>query len=251
MSTSTTKTIAIFGATGGTGLATLTRALAAGLNVNVLARTASKLSSLSEKYPNLNIIQGDIRNVLAIKQALVHNGHIVDIVVSAIGMALRRQGLRFTSDDIHICEEGTRCILQARSELESEGVKGLTGGPRMVILSTTGISDKGRDIPIAMIPMYHWVLSVPHADKKKLEDMMISGEGKNRKWVLIRPSFLADGPAKGLQDIRVSVEIPGAKREDVAIGYTIRREDVGEWIVESCVKGEEGKWDGKIVTLTY
>lgn len=171
--------------------------------------------------------------------------------MSAIGMVLRREGLKFTGTDIHICEEGTRSILQALSELEKEGVESPIGGPRIVLLSTTGISDKGRDIPIAMIPLYHWMLSVPHEDKKKMEDVMVNGEGKNRKWVLIRPSFLGDGEGKGLQNVRVSAEIAGAKREEVAIGYAIRREDVGEWIVESCAKGRDGTWDGKIVTLTY
>lgn len=82
-----------------------------------------------------------------------------------------------------------------------------------MLLSTTGISDQGHDIPIAMMPMYHWMLSVPHADKKKMEELMIRGEGKDRKWVIIRPSYLWDGEGKGLEKIRVSTETPGAPFE--------------------------------------
>jgi len=51
MSSSQKATLAIFGAASGTSLAVLKNALAAGHEVNVLARTPSKLSSLSSTYP--------------------------------------------------------------------------------------------------------------------------------------------------------------------------------------------------------
>ena len=85
---------------------------------------------------------------------------------------------------------------------------------------------------------------------------MIHGEGKTRKWVMIRPSFLWDGESKGIGTIRSSTETPGASPEkkqdgDVAVGYVIHREDVGLWIVEECIKGDASKWHGTMVTLTY
>ncbi len=66
--------------------------------------------------------------------------------------------------------------------------------------------------------------------------------------------------------MRVSAEKPGegktgykkqrkgeGKDEKVAIGYTISREDVGEWIVKNCVVEEREwrNWSGRFVTLTY
>lgn len=257
MATSTQKTVAIFGATGGTGLAALKLALRAGNTVNVLARTPSKLANLSFQYPNLNIIKGDIRDIPAIKSTLTANNRVVDVVVSAIGMVIEMKGLGFVSKDPTICYDGTKAILFALTQLETEKTVAIpAGGPEFVLLSTTGISEKGRDIPIAMMPMYHWMLSVPHKDKKQMEDLMINGEGKGRKWVMIRPSFLWDGESKGLQKIRTSTETPGApletrRAEGVAVGYVIHREDVGLWIVEECVKNDGAKWHGKMVTLTY
>lgn len=257
MSTSTQKTVAIFGATGGTGLASLKLALKAGHEVNVLARTPSKLSDLSSQYSNLNVVKGDIRDIASIKSTLILNNRVVDVVVSAIGMVIERVGLGYSSRDPTICEEGTKAILSAVSQLEKEKTVPVpVGGPVFVLLSTTGISDKGRDIPIAMMPMYHWMLSVPHKDKKKMEETMIHGEGKTRKWVMIRPSFLWDGESKGIGKIRSSTETPGASPEkkqdgDVAVGYVIHREDVGLWIVEECIKGDASKWHGTMVTLTY
>jgi hypothetical protein len=100
------------------------------------------------------------------------------------------------------------------------------------------------------------MLQVPHEDKKKMEALMLHGEGKTRNWILIRPSFLAGGESMGMEKIRVSTETPDAspkerEKESVAIGYTINREDVGLWIFEECVRGNGAKWKRKMVTLTY
>jgi putative NADH-flavin reductase len=217
------KTVAIFGATGRTRLAVLKLCLEAGNAVNVLARSPYKLSHLSSQYPNLHVIQGGIRDLLAVKSTLTLNSEIVDIVVSSIGMAFKG-GLSFGWNDESICEDATNTILHALSELEAEGKSSsLVGGPEMVLLSTTGICEKSRDIPIAMIPLHRWMLHVPHEDKKNMEKLMHHGEGKARNWVLVRPSLLVDGESKGIEKVRVSTETPGASREEqekgsVAIG---------------------------------
>ena len=126
-------------------------------------------------------------------------------------MVLQRKGLSFGSRDPTICEDGTKAILSALLELEVEGK--LSKEPSLILLSTTGISDK-RDIPVAMMPLYHWMLSMPHKDKKKMEDVMISGEGRRRKWVLVRPSLLIDGEAKGLREVEDFRECSWGGRED-------------------------------------
>jgi hypothetical protein len=255
-SSSSLPTIAIFGATGGCCLAVLKNALKAGHSVNVLARSPSKLSSLSASYPSLlHITEGDISNLPAIKSTLVHNNRVVDVIVSGIGMTLHREGMGFTSNDVHICEKATSAILQGLKELEEEGKVELSpAGPSFVAISTTGISKRGRDVPIAMLPLYHWMLAVPHADKKKMEDVIIEGEGKDRRWIIVRPSLLVDGEPKGLEKLRVGIEVPGKaekKQEHKEVGYTIRREDVGLWIYEECIKKREAKWEKKMVSLTY
>jgi NAD(P)-dependent dehydrogenase (short-subunit alcohol dehydrogenase family) len=252
-STSTSKpSIAIFGATGGTGLAVLKNCLAAGHSVSVLVRTPSKLSSILSQYPDLlHVTQGDIHNSASIKQALVLNNRRVDMVISAIGMVLQFKGVKITSPDPTICEVGTRNIITALAELDAEADQTSSPAkPKLIIVSTTGISQK-RDIPIVISPFYHYGLAVPHADKKRMEDIVINSD---RSWVLVRPSFLVDGPAKGIKSVRTGTESPTHKKEAAhAIGYTIRREDVGLWIFEECVspRGNWDKWAGKCVSLTY
>ena len=92
---------------------------------------------------------------------------------------------------------------------------------------------------------------MPHADKKKMEELVIKS---GRRWVLIRPSFLINGERKGLSAVRTGVEVPGEKKgegEGHAVGYVIRREDVGVWIFDECIEGDAENWLGKCVSLTY
>jgi hypothetical protein len=213
MSTKTSpEIIALFGGTAGVGLATLHQALKAGHTVNALARTPLKLAQVALQYPDqLHIIKGDIRDIPSLKSVLTINNQIADIIISSIGMVIQRQGLGLASADTKICEEGTRCILSALSELEEGKVVEVPArGLNIVLLSTTRISEKGRDIPLAMVPLYS-LLSTPHIDKKNMENLIVNGEGKGRNWILIRPSFLMNGASKGLQYIRVSTETPGAE----------------------------------------
>lgn len=244
-------TITIFGATAGTGLLTLKKCLAAGHSVNALARTPSKLESLVSEYPNLlRVTKGDIHDTPSIKEALVHGNFAADIVISTIGMPLHMDGIKVASPDPTICEVGTRNILEKLSDLQNENMAGPSRPSKLIILSTTGISER-RDIPLMIKPFYHWGLAIPHNDKKKMEDIVIDSKWP---WLLIRPSFLLDGESKGLAYIRTGAEIPSAKsKAEHAIGYTIRREDVALWIYEECVSGS-GHWDRwcrKCVSLTY
>ncbi|KFY31866.1 hypothetical protein V494_07909, partial [Pseudogymnoascus sp. VKM F-4513 (FW-928)] len=103
----------------------------------------------------------------------------------------------------------------------------------VVAISSTGISDFGRDIPLAMVPLYHWLLAVPHADKKAMEVALSEGvmSASLGGFVVIRPSFLTDGAVKGVADVKVGVESPNGV-ESLAVGYTISRGDIGNWIFE-------------------
>lgn len=249
-------TIAIFGATAGTGLLALKSCLAAGHKVNALARTPSKLSSLQSQYPDiLNVVPGDIHKPESIKVALVLDSRPVDIVISTIGMALHMEGIKVASPDHTICEVGTRNIIEKLSELETEYKGAAASLPaasktKLVILSTTGISKK-RDVPLAVVPFYHWGLAIPHKDKMKMEQVVTSS---SFPFVLVRPSFLLDGTGKGLAGIRTGTETPTEDTKPAhAVGYVIKREDVALWIYEECVseRAHWSKWNGKCVSLTY
>lgn len=134
-------------------------------------------------------------------------------------------------------------LIEALAEVRKSG---LVGGPHIIVGSTTGMSKFGRDIPLAMIPLYHVALKVPHQDKGIMEERLVaSGEG----FTIVRPSFFAGGESD--KKIRVGIEDPKTGRESEAIGYTISREDVGKWIAESLILQRDAKYDNKIAMITH
>ncbi len=260
-----TKTILFLGATGGTGLAALRKALAAGSTCVALCRTPSKLARLlipslptnvadeelvkqvQKKFPNLRIEQGNARDVATVARCLVapSDNRPVDIVLSSIGHPPSLS----SKDDWHVCEAGMETLITAVKEVR-KAHPGWT--PRVISVSTTGISDQGRDVPILFAPLYHVALKTPHVDKRLMEKALVAAakEGVVR-FTIVRASFLTSGKESS-STIRVGVEDPVAgKRESSAIGYTISRDDVGKWISENILQETDDKWVGKIATITY
>lgn len=242
----TPKTILFLGATGGCGLSTLRRSLEAGHTCIALCRTPSKLSS---KLPGhllskLHLESGNAHDVSAVAKCLVNPSspsRTVDMVISSIGGAF---SLKTGLDDVHVCEKGANTLLEALARVRKEGA---TGSPRIIGLSSTGITDAGRDIPLLMVPLYHGLLKIPHQDKRKLEDILV---GSGEKWTIVRPAWLTDGPEVGT--VRAGMEDVATHRvERKEVGYTIAREDVGLWMFENLVQERDGRWVGKAASLAY
>jgi NAD(P)-dependent dehydrogenase (short-subunit alcohol dehydrogenase family) len=255
--TNTKKTLTFFGASTGCGLSALQHALKEGHMCIALCRTPSKLTERfpAAVYPNLTVIQGNAHDISAVSKCLVHPAdpkQFVDQVVSSIGGAFDAR--KFTIDDPHVCERGMETLLQAVAEMRAGGA---SGGPLIIVLSTTGISKAGRDLPVVMWAFYRSMLGVPHRDKAAMEEKLA---GSGEAFVVVRPSFLSN-EAKPERRIRVGVEdISGGKHvlEKKEFGYTISRADVGRWIFENLLRGggDEYKngplqYKGKAVSLTW
>ncbi|KAI9740885.1 MAG: hypothetical protein M1818_004490 [Claussenomyces sp. TS43310] len=239
-----TKTVAFFGASTGVGLSALKHSLAAGHQCIALCRIPSKLTAIfpAEATPNLKIVQGDAKDVSAVSQCLQDiDGKLVDQIVSTIGG--RPVISKMSIDDPEVCRKGIAALFEALAQLRRNGV---TGQPHIIICSTTGISRFGRDIPIAMIPLYHVLLKVPHADKRILEESLVTSD---EDYTIVRASLLTDGETT--TDIRVGIEDPKTGTESKAIGYTISREDAGRWIAENLLLKRDTKYLKKIATITY
>lgn len=238
------KTVTFLGASTGVGLSTLKHTLAAGHRCIALCRIPSKLTTIfpPETTPNLQVIQGNAHDIAAVSKCLVaEKGKLVEEIISTIGGKFILS--KMTIDDEEVCRKGMTTILEALAQLRSGGA---TGRPHIVVGSTTGMSRFGRDIPLAMIPMYHVILKVPHEDKKAMEDRLVeSGEA----YTIIRASLLVGGETS--KEIRVGIEDPKTGRESKAIGYTISREDTGKWVADNLVLQLDGRYVNKIVMVTY
>ncbi|KAI9753350.1 MAG: hypothetical protein M4579_005208 [Chaenotheca gracillima] len=254
-----TSKIAFFGATGDCAGYCLVSALTAGQDCVALARTPAKLTkSLKDKGvptealdQHLTITQGNVKDVEAVKTALQIKGDVVDFIVSGIGAAPKYQwSLRqpFSLDDPKVCQSAGSTILQALRELNSEKK------PVMINVMTTGIPPEGKpwDVPKLFTWLYYYMLQVPHEDKGALQEMLakhvqLPEEQKALSgFVNVKASLLMDGKSLGLQTVREGVE------DAPAIGYTIRRSDVGLWIYERLLKtGVKDEWLNKGVCITY
>ncbi|KAG2420818.1 hypothetical protein HFD88_000432 [Aspergillus terreus] len=227
-----------------------------------VARTPSKLRDLliQRGVPeftvadNLTIVAGPATDLEPVKEALQlgqPGSGVADLMVSGIGgKILFNNPLSPTLDNPTICQDVTKRILTAIEELNGAEGSQIPKKPLLIVLSTIGISDVRRDIPLAMTPLYHWMLKAPHGDKKVMEKLIVEDTGRVLgNYVIIRPSHLTggDGTAAGdLESIRTGVE------EAPTVGYTISREDVGRWVYKYLVtKGRESEYAGKAITITY
>jgi hypothetical protein len=256
------------------------------LTSSPVARSSSKLRKLLEeehKVPsnvidaNLSIIQGSVKDIIPVKQTLaptsiaassttgVTTRQPAQIVLAGVGGKPFFQCSLTTPvslDDPTVCQEGMTTILRALRELRREAVIAETQRPLLIAISTTGVSQK-RDVPIALTGVYHWMLRVPHEDKMVMERELARASTETGPdapivgFVIVRPTLLLDGDMLGMDKIRVGWEIhPEAVNANEmgapgpAMGYSIRRADVGLWIFEGVVRNG-GNWMNKCVTLTY
>lgn len=133
-------------------------------------------------------------------------------------------------------------LLAAVSELaqDSKGAK-----PHVVALSSTGLGHgRPRDAPWLVLPLYHWLGAVPHADKRNMEDVLRKSTAVSAA-TIIRPSLLVDGDGTGLSGVRAGTET------SPEVGYTIARKDVGTWIYHNLLTGQDTRWRGESISLTY
>ncbi|KAF2720284.1 hypothetical protein K431DRAFT_285949 [Polychaeton citri CBS 116435] len=253
----TSKQIAFLGATGDCAGFCLANALKAGYNCTALARTPQKLSdsliakgvSEDDISQHLTIVEGNAKDIEAMKKVLTRNNTVVDLIVSGIGGTPTLQWSLYKPvvlTDPRVCLDAGTTVLHALAELKAQKK------PVLINVSTTGINPPGtpNDVPLAFNLLYHWMLQDPHEDKLALErhlgehvqrdDSVLSGH------VQVKASLLMNGESLGLQSIRQGID------EKPAVGYTIRRSDVGLWMFEKLIKQDVPReWINKGLTITY
>jgi uncharacterized protein YbjT (DUF2867 family) len=164
----------IVGATGGTGRELVRQALERGFEVTAVARDPSKVGL---SHPRLTVVRGDVLDRASI-----------DVAMRGREAVLCALGHRKYFGPSRILSEGTRNLLRS---MEASGVS------RIVCETSLGIGDSaGRlglyytffVIPL-ILPFYFW-------DKARQERLI---EQASIEWVIVRPSALTNGVAKGRQ----------------------------------------------------
>ncbi|KAL9114402.1 MAG: hypothetical protein Q9227_001483 [Pyrenula ochraceoflavens] len=272
----TPPTLALFGATGGCTSALLVHALRSSHHtISALARTPSKLTSqlLAQGIPQstlssrLLITPGSATSLADVKSCLTAgqptpNNTVAPIIVSGLGgTPVFQWSVRepVALDNPTICQDAARVLVQALQELGVDRLPTAEQKPLFAFISTTGISKpRGpEDVPWLFRPLYHWGLAVPHRDKRVAEDIFrgaAAAEGGKDGGVFVgvvgvRPSLLMG--TNDVQDRKGLEKVREGREQEPAVGYTIRRADVGEWIFREVVEKKGEGWRGEMVTLTY
>lgn len=183
--------VAVFGATGGTGIELVRQALGRGVSVTAFVRDPGPLADAG---PGLTIVTGDARNPADVARAV--RGQ--DAVVCALGARdLKRTTIRAT---------GTANIIRA---MEQENVR------RLIVVSAMGIGSSWASLSLFNKVFLATLLRSGRADHEAQEAaVMASG----LDWTIIRPSGLVDTPGTGVYDVGPNIRARNSRipRADVA-----------------------------------
>jgi len=201
--------VALFGATGGCLLATLTRLLTSPTtstqlpqHISVLVRSASKLrgqldsrgvaAEVLSDPARLRIVEGD---ALTDREKVVEtitlpkgggSGRFVDVILSGIGAYPHAKLLPpfLALDNPTLCHDAMAMvlsILQASTDSNTTGPT-TTKKPLIIAISSTGLyrggNDDPRDLHLPMLALYKCLLSGIHKDKIAMEDVLTSAAAK-------------------------------------------------------------------------
>lgn len=191
--------LTIFGATGGTGVLALRRALDAGHEVTAVVRDPAGLPS--DLRACADVVQADVMDPAAIEEAVKGR----DAVLSALGS---REGRAPTS----VCADGARSILTAMAA---------TGTDRFVLVSASGLHAGPGDDPFTRFVVKPLVLGrlLKHAfaDMRAAEEVTRTS---GLRWTIVRPPRLTNGAGNGRYRKAVDRNVLGGAsiaRADLAI----------------------------------
>lgn len=209
--------ILIVGASRGTGLEAVRKALAAGHQVRALARTASAIPIADAK---LEKISGDATDKATLLKAL--DG--VDAVIVTLGVP---PSLNATISGTRLFSTATRALVDAMKE---KGVR------RLVVITGIGAGDsRGHGGPLYDWLIFPLVLKRVY-DDKDVQEQIIRRSGLD--WTIVRPGLLTNRPETGRYRALLD---PAQWRAD-----SISRADVADFLVK---ESTERKYVGQAPVL--
>lgn len=196
--------IAVFGASGKTGILIVYQALNQGHQVTAFTRAATRVPI---NHDRLVVVEGDVTDYGRVSEAV--RGQ--DAVLCALGVDKNKPGT--------ILSDGTRNILKA---MEENGVR------RFICMSSAGIlgNDGGFWFGKIIMPLF---LKHVFADKRR--QMQVIKES-TAEWVIIRPVGLTDSPKTGTYKISLgnptSMTVPRADVADFMLKLTTNKQYDGK-----------------------
>jgi len=173
--------VIVFGATGGTGRATLRALASAGHQATGFARNPASLSPID----SICTVSGDVMNATDVAGAVPgHDAVIVSLGNSQNPFSLLLGARRTTPRDV--CEVGTRHIIAA---MQASAIR------RLLVVTAFGIGDNRPHLPFSFKLLYWTLLREHMADKEKQESLV---RASPLSWTLVQPVGLTDASASGI-----------------------------------------------------
>ncbi len=177
--------IAIFGASGRTGIPLVQQALDGGHEVVAFVRSPEKLADqLDAAYTNhdrLHVVQGDAMNKEEVERAIAGDGRPVDAVLSGLGHA------KGSPPSVQTVATGHMV-----SAMEQHGVE------RLISLSGAGVPAP-QDKPKLIDHVFRFLLN--NFQKDVIEDakahVKLLEQHPNLQWTVVRGPRLTEGPKTG------------------------------------------------------
>jgi len=204
--------LAIFGATGKTGIELIKQALEQGHSVTAFVRDAARLAIKDEQ---LTFVTGDVFEPNSVAQAI--QGQDAIICALGAGSDLKKTNVRTT---------GTINII---SGMQKNNVK------RLIVVTAMGVGESWEDLSLFNKFFFATLLKSSREDHEA-QEVVIKESGLD--WTIIRPSGLTDSTRTGVYE--VGENIPAATSK-------IARADVADLILKEL---EQNTLIGKAVTIT-
>ena len=171
-----TRTLAILGATGGTGKLLVQQALDSGHRVIAIVRDPAKLDIAHDR---LQVEVADVTSTASLKPLL----NDADAVLSALG-----------SDGDDLCQRAMIAVLNALVDPR---------GTRIVAISAQPVG-RGDDGPalwqrLILIPIIRLIYRKAYADLARMEAVLGASAAQ---WSVIRPPYLTDDPPTNAYKLR-------------------------------------------------
>jgi putative NADH-flavin reductase len=160
--------LAIFGATGGTGLELTRQALDHGHSVRVLVRNPNRMPLVNA---NLRLVLGNVLDEESVRKTVLGS----DAVLSCLGS-------RNLLKNVRVVSGGTRLIM---SVMKQQGVR------RLVVESALGACESLAQATLIERLVFVTLLWAPFQDKNLMEPEV---KASGLDWTILRPMRLTNGP---------------------------------------------------------
>ena len=204
--------LAIFGATGKTGIELVKQALEQGHAVTAFVRDPARLA-IEDEY--LTFVTGDVFDPSSVVKAV--EGQDAVICALGAGTELKKTTIRTT---------GTINIIRSMQENDIK---------RLMVVTAMGVGESWNDLSL-LNKFFFAILLKSSRDDHEAQEAAVKDSGLD--WTIIRPSGLTDTPRTGVYDVGENIPANTSK---------ISRADVADLILKEL---NQDTFIGKAVTIT-